>query len=243
MNQSVDLDRLTFHAVDRERWPDMERLFESRGAPKFCWCMVWRATPQEARQRDSTSRKAAMAGRAAAGTPVGLLGYLDQEPVAWCSVAPRASYRRLVEDGGPDAGVWSIACFFVVRRLRGLGVTRRLIAAAIDYARAQGATAVEAYPVDPDSPSYHFMGFVATFAAAGFRETGRAASGGTCCGCSSRPATLRFPGKKPTKMAGAYCAGGKGHYAGMRVCCNPAMPTDRKETRHDDARSAKPVRR
>jgi hypothetical protein len=32
---------------------------------------------------------------------------------------------------------------------------------------------VEAYPVDADSPSYRFMGFVPVFAEAGFAEVGR----------------------------------------------------------------------
>lgn len=136
--------------------------------------MVWRATSQEARDTDGASRKAAIAGRITAGTKVGLLGYLDEEPVAWCSVAPRSTYRRLVDDGSSDDGVWSIACFFVVRRLRGQGITQRIIAAAIDFAKSGGASVVEAYPVDPDSPSYRFMGFVRAFEAAGFCEVGRA---------------------------------------------------------------------
>jgi hypothetical protein len=33
---------------------------------------------------------------------------------------------------------------------------------------------VEAYPVDRDAPSYRYMGFVETFAAAGFRDEGMA---------------------------------------------------------------------
>ncbi len=49
---------------------------------------------------------------------------------------------------------------------------RRLLAGAIDHARANGATVVEAYPVDPDSPSFRFMGFVPVFAEAGFRDLG-----------------------------------------------------------------------
>ena len=53
-------------------------------------------------------------------------------------------------------------------------MTRRLIGAAVDHARENGATVVEAYPVDPTSPSYLFMGFVGTFEAMGFREVGRA---------------------------------------------------------------------
>nr|PZN92019.1 MAG: acetyltransferase [bacterium] len=35
---------------------------------------------------------------------------------------------------------------------------------------------MEFHPVDPDSPSYRFMGFVRFFEAAGFREVGRAGS-------------------------------------------------------------------
>ena len=48
-----------------------------------------------------------------------------------------------------------------------------LIAGAVAHARENGATVVEAYPVDPDSPSYRFMGFVPVFAAAGFTDLGR----------------------------------------------------------------------
>lgn len=173
MTAAAEIERIVFREVTAGTWPDFERFFESRGCPKFCWCMLWRASPREAEQ-DSASRKAAMAKRIAAGTTVGLLGYLDEEPVAWCSVAPRSTYRRLVGDGSTDAGIWSIACFFVVRRLRGQGITQRIIAAAVGFAKARGASLVEAYPVDPGSPSYRFMGFVSSFKAAGFREVGRA---------------------------------------------------------------------
>jgi GNAT superfamily N-acetyltransferase len=95
--------------------------------------------------------------------------------VAWCSIAPRDTYRRLggVEADGGER-VWSLACFFVIRRLRGMGITARLIEAAVDHARRRGATVIEAYPVDPDSPSYRFMGFVPSFQSAGFDEVARA---------------------------------------------------------------------
>ncbi len=49
----------------------------------------------------------------------------------------------------------------------------RGIIQAAEYARSRGASVVEAYPVDPDSPSYRFMGFVPVFEQAGFREVGR----------------------------------------------------------------------
>ena len=48
---------LEFHEVDAARWGDFERLFESRGGPKSCWCMVWRAGAKTTKGPD---RKAAI---------------------------------------------------------------------------------------------------------------------------------------------------------------------------------------
>ena len=168
---------LTFHEVDESRWEDFEALFASRGGPKSCWCMVWRATGIETRQTKGPERKAAMEARVRHKVPIGILGYLDGEPVAWCSIAPRPTYRRL---GGPDVdgqdpdSVWSLACFFAHRKLRRQGVTSLLIDAAVAHARARGASVVEAYPVEPGSPSYRFMGYLPAFEAAGFAHVGAA---------------------------------------------------------------------
>lgn len=183
---------LTFRSVTRDNWADFEALFESRGAPKNCWCMSWRGTTEERREfgkaagakeggraKTSALRKAAMKRRIDAGTPVGLLAFADDRPIAWCSVAPRLTYRKL---GGPDdfadepEAVWSVVCFFITRDWRGKGVTRRLIAAASAYAKAHGGKLLEAYPVDADSPTYRFMGLKPTFADAGFEELGPAGS-------------------------------------------------------------------
>ena len=169
---------LVFHEVDRDRWVDLERLFMAPGGPKYCWCMVWRAMPKGGSRKDSSAKKAALESRVRDGTPIGILGYLDGEPVAWCSIAPPATYRRGLVDRPDNAdgadNVWSLACFFVPRRLRKQVIARHLIAAAVEHARSKGATVVEAYPIDPDSPSYHFMGFVSSFEAAGFQDVGRA---------------------------------------------------------------------
>ncbi len=102
------------------------------------------------------------------GIPVGLLGYCDNEPVAWCSIAPRDTHRPL---GGDDTkgNVWSLTCFYVKRPFRSKGLTSQLLAAAIEYAKENGGSFLEAYPVDRDSPSYTFMGFKETFARAGFK--------------------------------------------------------------------------
>lgn len=166
---------MRFAEVDRETWPDLVKLFEARGGPSYCWCMAFRATPEEVKRGDRRSRKAQLERRVDAGVPVGILGYEGDEPVAWCSIAPRETFRPL---GGPEARpkerVWSITCFFVARPARRPGVTGELIAAAAKVARTHGATTLEAYPVDPDSPSYRHMGKVPAFEKAGFVEVGRA---------------------------------------------------------------------
>lgn len=48
--------RIAFHEVDRQRLNDFVKLFASRGGPEYCWCMAWRATPEEANQQDGASR-------------------------------------------------------------------------------------------------------------------------------------------------------------------------------------------
>lgn len=169
MATDITFEDLVFREVTRETWPDFESLFESRGGPKHCWCMAWRP----GRFQDGQSRKAAMQQLVHDGVPIGILAYLEGKPIAWCSVAPRPTHRRLVSASEHNDNVWSITCFFVSSRLRGTSVARHLLAAAVQHARAQGAQLVESYPVDPDSPSYRFMGFVSMFANAGFAEVGR----------------------------------------------------------------------
>jgi GNAT superfamily N-acetyltransferase len=165
---------LTFKPVTTATRADFVAVFEGPGGPKYCWCMAWRQSSAEVKDSSSASRKRQMLGRIDAGTPVGLVGYHDGEPVAWVSIAPRDTYREL---GGPEAEkgehIWSIVCMYTRRALRGQGLAHEMIAAAVDYARKKGATAVEAYPVDPDSPSYRHMGFVPAYARAGFEESGR----------------------------------------------------------------------
>lgn len=109
-----------------------------------------------------------MQNRVEQGTPIGLLAYSNDEPVAWCSIAPRETYKSM---GGDQTkhGVWSLTCFFVKRTFRKMGIASQLLTAAIDYAKENGAQYVEAYPVAPDSPSYRFMGFVPMFEKAGFQ--------------------------------------------------------------------------
>lgn len=175
----LDVRKLRFREVTRDTWKDFERLFESPGAPKYCWCMAWRADRDEVKQTDGASKKRQMKKRVMAGVPVGLVAYLEEEPIAWCSVAPRTTYRELggvTREGEKPERIWSVVCFFVKRAYRGSGTLRRLLKEAERQAKRHGASALEAYPVDPASPSYRFMGFKPVFDEAGFDEVGRAGS-------------------------------------------------------------------
>ncbi len=126
---------------------------------------------------DTATKKQAMSDYVAGGTPIGILVYIDDEPVAWCSIAPLETYKNLrgkryVSDRADNENVWSISCFFIKAGHRRQGITSNLIQAAIDYAKENDAKTVEAYPVDYDSPSYTYMGRIGTFQALGFKEVG-----------------------------------------------------------------------
>lgn len=168
---------LSFRPVTPETQADFEALFDAPGGPKYCWCMAFRATPDEVKTKRSVEGRGQILARVAAGIPIGLIGYRDGSPAAWVSVGPKSSFRRL---GGPPAKpgevIWSLSCMYVPRKLRGEGIAHKLIGAAIAEARRQGATSLEAYPVDPGSPSYRHMGFVPAFERAGFVHVGEEGS-------------------------------------------------------------------
>lgn len=170
------MHELTFLPVTKASSEDFVALFAGRGGPKHCWCMVWRPLDGSRGDYGPADRRRIMLQTIAEGTPVGILAYDAGVPIGWCSIAPRQAYRKL---GGPDDAdevgpIWSLVCFFVRRDHRRQGVARELLAAAIDYAGAEGARMIEAYPVAPDAPSYRFMGHVPLFEEAGFTEIGPA---------------------------------------------------------------------
>lgn len=170
---------LRFVAVTHENWFLLEALFEAKGGPSYCWCMPFRPLAGDRQRATNAQRKEALSAMVGAGTPVGIVACEDETPVGWCSVAPRESFRGLgagKDPGDTDDGVWSITCFYVPRARHRGGLASALLDAAVEHAFSAGARTVEAYPVDPESPSYRFMGFREMFSARGFREIGMAGS-------------------------------------------------------------------
>ena len=130
--------------------------------------MHWRMTKDELKQNNSACRKEFIKQRVWSNTPIGILGYSENEAVAWCSIAPRETHQRL---GGDEElkNVWSITCFYVKNKYRRKGLMKFLIKGAENYAKENGAEYIEAYPIEKDSPNgYGFMGFIKTFEEMGF---------------------------------------------------------------------------
>ncbi|HZC04042.1 MAG TPA: GNAT family N-acetyltransferase [Ktedonobacterales bacterium] len=165
---------LEYHPVARERLGDLARFSERHGKFRYCSCMRSRMTSAEYSRSTKADRIAALDDLVEVDTPVGVLAYRDGEPVGWVSVAPRETYGALERYRAlarvDDAPVWSVACFFIDHSVRRQGVTLGLLNAAVAYARSQGATAIECYPVAPDARLYTYMGSPATFRKAGFTD-------------------------------------------------------------------------
>jgi GNAT superfamily N-acetyltransferase len=115
------------------------------------------------------------------GRVPGILGYVEGKPVAWCSVEPREHIGSLARSRilAPvdDEPVWSIVCLFLAKTHRGRGLSTRMIEAAVRHAKANGASIVEAYPVEPKKTPmpavFAFPGIASSYLGAGFREVAR----------------------------------------------------------------------
>jgi GNAT superfamily N-acetyltransferase len=172
-------------------WDDLQAVF-GRGTAARCQCQriklgdrAWYDMPVE--ERAHRLREETDCGHPEAERSSGMVAYLDDDPVGWVAVEPRANFRRLRGSPVPWAGriedpddpdVWAIVCFAIRPGYRGQGLTRPLVSAAVQYARAHGAKAVEGYPMLPkpgQTVSWGEMnvGSRGAFAAAGLRDVSR----------------------------------------------------------------------
>jgi GNAT superfamily N-acetyltransferase len=163
-----------------ERVADMPAVLGERGGPGGCWCMFWRLRTAEWRAGGATQRRDSLAHRFAESPPPGVLGYLDERPVAWCAVAPRVEYPRMQSSPtfGPvdDTPSWAVSCLFIHRAVRRRGVGAAVVRAAVAMAKAHGAPAVDAIPVAPGGTRGSgdlYTGTPSMFEQLGFTEIAR----------------------------------------------------------------------
>jgi GNAT superfamily N-acetyltransferase len=157
-----------------DRFDDMKAVFGDRGVARSCFCMHWRRP--DGGYGDSRDNRDRFADIVEEGPPPGLLGYVAGTPVGWVQVGPRDDFptigRSRLLKPIDDVVPWSVNCFVVRTGERRQGIGRGLLAAAIEYAKANGAKVIEAYPVDGERSSAvdYFTGTMGMFSEHGFAE-------------------------------------------------------------------------
>lgn len=162
-------------------WPDFENLFGKQGACYGCWCTHFRMPPKLRQSHTSEEKKQFIRARIGDGPPPGLLALDEDTAVGWMQVGPRADvpqWNNAARSSAPldladatDPAVWAISCFFLRTGARRRGLTHRLVAAGIDFARDGGARRLEACPMvlSKDQSSVGlFVGSKSVFDKAGF---------------------------------------------------------------------------
>ncbi len=140
--------------------------------------MWWRLTRSQFEQQKGEPNRQALKAIVDSGKTPGILAYQEDQPVAWCAIAPREEYpvlaRSRILKPIDNKSVWSLVCLFVPKPFRRKGLSARLIQAAVDFAKEQGASIIEGYPIDTDKDRYPdafaYTGFYPVFKELGFEE-------------------------------------------------------------------------
>ena len=173
---------LSFQPLTTDQWDDFVSLFGERGACGGCWCMLWRLSKKQFESQKGDGNKGAMKAIVDSGEVPGILAYHNAKAIGWCAIAPRSRFpalaRSRILQPIDDSPCWSVACLFVDRSYRKKSVSTKLLRAATEHAKSQGAELVEGYPVEPKSekdipPAFAWTGIPKAFVRAGFREVAR----------------------------------------------------------------------
>lgn len=176
--------KLNFKPLTLSTWKDFEKVFGERGACGGCWCMAWRLQNKDFQKLKGIGNKKAMKELVKIDEEIGIIAYLDDVPVGWCSVAPRESFIRLenskVLKRIDDKPVWSVTCLFVLKQYRMKGYSVEILKGAVEHCRNKGVKIVEAYPVIPYTDNmpaaFAWTGLLSAYLKAGFEEAERRSS-------------------------------------------------------------------
>jgi GNAT superfamily N-acetyltransferase len=116
-----------------------------------CWCLSHRLDSRTNRALVGRARGEYVQDLCGRGVAPGVLAYDGPDVVGWAAAAPRAELPFARSRKIPhvdELPVWSLWCVRVRPGHRGRGISTALLRGAVDYARSEGAPAVEGYPVD-----------------------------------------------------------------------------------------------
>jgi GNAT superfamily N-acetyltransferase len=158
-------------------WPALESLFGSKGACGGCWCQAWRIAEGE-RWHDikGAIAKERLCQGVLSGAVHGVLAFIDEKPVGWCSFGPRDLFPRLNRARSlkcnDSSSVWAIPCFFVSRDYRGTGIATALLDRALRVMKRRNVEIAEGYPSKPDKTGRYISSFAWTGTQSLFRKAG-----------------------------------------------------------------------
>jgi len=176
------LSQLTFEPLTQANWSKFVQLFGEKGACGSCWCMYYRLKKVDFEEgKADGGNKEGMKKLVAENKPTGILGFYEEQAIAWCAFAPREDYLKLENsrihkriDNNP---VWSIPCFFIDKKFRHNGISVELLKGVIRYAKEKGIKIIEAYPTIPTTEilpdSFAWIGLYKSFERAGFEIVDR----------------------------------------------------------------------
>lgn len=171
-----ELNTAEFEPLSLQNWDQLMELFGEKGACGGCWCMYWRLTHRDFQASKGKRNEQLFQDLVMHKKPLGVIAFIDQKPVGWCSISPRSDLVRLSTSRllkpVDETPVWSITCLFIDKQYRRRGLSSRLIRAACENVKRYGATVVEAYPIIPKKDKvpdvFAWVGFASAFEKAGF---------------------------------------------------------------------------
>ncbi|MBM7276259.1 GNAT family N-acetyltransferase [Gordonia rubripertincta] len=120
-----------------------------------CWCLSYRIPSKQNQALVREQRGEYVKKLCDSGIPLGVLAYDTtaggEDVVGWAAVSPRADTTFATNRKIPhvdDLPVWSVWCIRVRPGHRKQGISHALLHGAVEFARSNGAPAIEGYPVD-----------------------------------------------------------------------------------------------
>lgn len=176
---------ISVYPATSDRWEDLLQLFGPVGAYWNCWCLYWRYSAKEFESLKKDEKMVILQNFVNDENYIpGLLAYIDNQPVGWIGFSPRNTFVRLERSRVikliDDLPVWSLVCFFISKKSRGLGVSKELILGAINFMEQNSIPGIECYPVDAMgerlSTEASYVGTVEMFEKFGFKVVGQTKS-------------------------------------------------------------------
>ncbi|MGB1205936.1 MAG: GNAT family N-acetyltransferase [Chitinophagales bacterium] len=170
-------EKMNIKIITKDNWEDFVQLLSINPQCSECWCLNHRVAPNEIVYGDVAKNR--MEKLVCQNRVGGLLGYLDKKCVAWISVdslASQVGHDYILEGNEVPENSWTIHCLYIDPKHRGQGLSKKLIEAAIEYAKDNNAKKILVFPIPPSSKDNdfpeddEFSGRYSTYKKLGFVE-------------------------------------------------------------------------